>query len=46
MFTVANENGMDSQQTLVASQNLDELLNIKMNEYKQNLMEIGPKKLI
>ncbi len=37
MFVIAKENGIESHLTLIASQNLDELLNIKMNESHQNL---------
>ncbi|WP_174879802.1 aspartyl-phosphate phosphatase Spo0E family protein, partial [Metabacillus niabensis] len=36
MFVIAKENGIESHLTLIASQNLDELLNIKMNESHQN----------
>ena len=38
MFIIAKENGIDSHLTLIASQNLDQLLNIKMNENQQNLL--------
>ncbi|OAS86740.1 MULTISPECIES: aspartyl-phosphate phosphatase Spo0E family protein [Metabacillus] len=32
MLITAKENGIDSHLTLIASQNLDQLLNIKMNK--------------
>lgn len=34
MFLIAKEDGLNSPQTLIASQHLDELLNIKMAESK------------
>ncbi|HZH62283.1 MAG TPA: aspartyl-phosphate phosphatase Spo0E family protein [Metabacillus sp.] len=34
MFLIAKEDGLNSHQTLIASQHLDELLNIKMAESK------------
>lgn len=39
MFTIAKENGIDSHRTIIASQNLDQLLNIKMNEIQANQLE-------
>ncbi|MGM0873283.1 MAG: Spo0E family sporulation regulatory protein-aspartic acid phosphatase [Bacillota bacterium] len=35
----AKESGIDSHRTLTASQNLDQLLNIKMNENQIKLLE-------
>lgn len=32
MFLIAKKDGLNSHQTLIASQHLDELLNIKMTE--------------
>ncbi|KKI93974.1 hypothetical protein WQ54_00030 [Bacillus sp. SA1-12] len=39
MFIIAKENGIDSHPTLIASQNLDQLLNIKMSEDQKNVFE-------
>ncbi|UGB32307.1 aspartyl-phosphate phosphatase Spo0E family protein [Metabacillus sp. B2-18] len=42
MFSIAKEDGISSHRTLVASQNLDELLNIEMN--KNNPSPLNKKK--
>ncbi|WP_226668375.1 aspartyl-phosphate phosphatase Spo0E family protein [Metabacillus litoralis] len=39
LFTIAKEDGLDSHRTLIASQHLDELLNLKMNESQHHVME-------
>ncbi|MGM7720042.1 aspartyl-phosphate phosphatase Spo0E family protein [uncultured Metabacillus sp.] len=39
MFIIAKENGIDSHRTLIASQNLDLLLNIKMSEDQKNVLD-------
>ncbi|PGT82355.1 aspartyl-phosphate phosphatase Spo0E family protein [Bacillus sp. AFS040349] len=44
MFSIAKEDGISAQRTLVASQNLDEILNIEMN--KNNPLPINKKKKI
>ncbi|MCM3160121.1 aspartyl-phosphate phosphatase Spo0E family protein [Metabacillus litoralis] len=42
MFSIAKEDGISAQRTLVASQNLDEILNIEMN--KNNPLPVNKKK--
>ncbi|MBO1512614.1 Spo0E family sporulation regulatory protein-aspartic acid phosphatase [Metabacillus sp. BG109] len=42
MLIIAKENGIDSHLTLIASQNLDQLLNIKMNEKSAKLTKKKP----
>ncbi|MDQ0229442.1 aspartyl-phosphate phosphatase Spo0E family protein [Metabacillus malikii] len=37
MFHIAKENGIESHQTLIASQNLDQLITMKMSEQQTNL---------
>lgn len=39
MLNIARENGIGSHQTLIASQNLDQLLNIKMNEKQASFLD-------
>ncbi|WP_078434619.1 aspartyl-phosphate phosphatase Spo0E family protein [Metabacillus halosaccharovorans] len=40
MFLIAREDGLNSHRTLIASQYLDELLNIKMTECKTTSKQI------
>ncbi|WP_226530127.1 aspartyl-phosphate phosphatase Spo0E family protein [Metabacillus niabensis] len=40
MFLIARENGLNSHRTLIVSQYLDELLNIKMTECKTTSKQI------